>query len=239
MSNFKNVVSFLKTNEQVNKEYGFNYESILNQIQEVYAKKYYDLITANNVALSDKKDKVISFFVSEIKKMNILSQISDITDLASRLYSDMEGFSVLDAYLFNDDVEGININAWDNIRIKFHGGLSKQIDGFSSPAQAKSIMKKLLLESNVTMDDAVPMAEASLGANIRITSVQTPIVDEHIGVAGYIRRLRKEVFKVDEYIKSGFTVEKALNLIHICARRGVSMMFCGTVNTGKDRKSVV
>lgn len=215
------------------KQKPINYEVLLSSIQNKYSKKYFELVSSD-VSPSAKKEKTLSFIINELQTQSVKATDDySLVDLAQKIYNDMDGYSVLSKPLEDENVEGININSWEDIRVKFIDGTSIKIDGFLNAAQAKTIIQRLLLNSSVTIDDAVPTAEASINSNIRITAVQTPIVDETVGVACYIRKLRQRVFTAAEYISGEFASEGMLKLIQTAARRGVSILFVGKVNTGK------
>ena len=154
-------------------------------------------------------------------------------ELCEKLYNDLQGYSILTAPLTDDDVEGIHINAWDNVRLQFRDGHSQAIDGFHSPDHAVDILRRMLQESHQIIDDAIPAAEGSIGANIRITALKSPVADTEAGVCCDIRKLGKRVFTEREYIEGDFADARELRFLEIALRRGVSILLAGRVNTGK------
>lgn len=209
-----------------------SYESLLSDIQQAQTRDLWEL-TSSNLSQEEKKEKVIAFIKKQIRDKNIHYDSISSDELVTILYNDIEGFSILQPYIDDHGVEGININAWNNIRVKLHGGGEIRGESFNSPTHAKVIIDRLLSASGVKIDDAIPTAEGSLGSNIRITAVISPIVDKDIGVAVYIRKLRDTVFTTNEYVEKDFATEEVLNTIHICVKRGTSTLFLGKVNTGK------
>lgn len=225
--------SIISISNYLMKQKPMNYETLLSKIQNKYSKKYFELVSSD-ISTIAKKEKTLSFIINELQTQAVKpTEDYSLVDLAQKIYNDMDGYSILTKPLEDDNVEGINVNSWEDIRVKFIDGTSIKIDSFLNATQAKSIIQRLLQNSSVTMDDAVPVAEASMNSNIRITAVQTPIVDESIGVACYIRKLRHKTFTADEYTGGGFASEGILKLIQTAARRGVSILFVGKVNTGK------
>lgn len=154
-------------------------------------------------------------------------------EIIEKLFNDTHNYSVLTDPLNDPDVEGININSWNCIILQFKNGKYLRINGFENSEHAINIMRRLIQSKGGVLDDAMPIIETSIGSNIRITTVKTPIVDEDIGVSCYIRKLSKTTFKKEQYIDSGFCTNKELDLLTTFMRRGVSVLVVGKVNTGK------
>lgn len=181
----------------------------------------------------DRREQMTPYVIKFLHNNQITLIGYSETDLAKKLVDDLIGFSVLTEPLADPTVEGISINSWEDIRVVFRDGTSIKTDGFQTPQQAIDIVRRLLLESKVTMDDAVPMAEASMGDNIRITAVQTPIVSKDVGVSCYIRKLNRRMFSLDEYVQNDFAAREEIELLSTALKRGVSILLVGKVNTGK------
>lgn len=209
-----------------------SYEALLKDIQKAQADALWEL-SAGNITDFEKREKVLSFIAKQLRDHN--TDIDGMTkeQLVEKIYNDIEQYSVLTEYLLDERVEGINISAWDNIRVKFHNGSEIKAEPFMSPAHSKVILSRLLQASNKTIDEGIPIAEGSIGSNIRITGVTAPIVDDDVGIAVYIRKLRDKIFTTDEYVGRNFASEAVLHTIHTCVQRGVSTLFLGKVNTGK------
>ncbi|MFI3327449.1 MAG: hypothetical protein R3Y35_14950, partial [Clostridia bacterium] len=88
------------------------------------------------------------------------------------------------------------------------------IEAFESPSHAIDIMRRLIQSKGGVLDEAMPIAETSIGSDIRITTVKSPIVDENIGVSCYIRKLSKSVFRIEQYTKTGFAEQKEIEMLN-------------------------
>lgn len=111
-------------------------------------------------------------------------------------------------------------------------GMTKEqlVEKIYNDIEQYSVLTEYLLDERV---EGIPIAEGSIGSNIRITGVTAPIVDDDVGIAVYIRKLRDKIFTTDEYVGRNFASEAVLHTIHTCVQRGVSTLFLGKVNTGK------
>ncbi|WBY64709.1 ATPase, T2SS/T4P/T4SS family [Thermocaproicibacter melissae] len=208
------------------------YPEILATIQKEQNEIFWK-INQNDDNQVNKKELMLPYIKKSLSdhKMQLTGYSSE--ELAEKVYNDLQRYSVLTDPLEDVFVEGISINSWNDIRVKFITGESIKIDGFNSPQHAIDIVKRLLQKSNQTIDNAVPMAEASIDNNIRITALQTPLVDPDVGVACYIRKLSKRVFREQDYLSGDFASRKELQFLKIALRRGVSILIIGKVNTGK------
>lgn len=208
------------------------YPGILSEIQKEQNRAFWQ-INQNGGSPVEKKELLMPFVKKSLTDRNVTLDGYTTDELAEKIYNDLQGYSVLTAPLNDAWVEGININSWKDIRVKFINGESVKIDGFNSPQHAIDIMKRLLIASKQTIDRAVPMAEGSINNNIRITALQSPLTDEDAGVACYIRKLGKRTFREQDYIAGNFADRKELQLLKTALRRGISILLVGKVNTGK------
>lgn len=213
--------------------YDEKYPRILEELQAKQNDLLWQLNKNGGADQGDIRELVLPFVKKHLADNNLQMTGYSAEELASKLFNDLQRYSILTDPLNDPFVEGININAWNDLRVRFINGSSQKIDGFSSPQQAIDIIKRLFQQSHQTIDDAIPMAEGSINNNIRITALQTPIVDNDIGVCCYIRKLSKRVFTEKEYLTGDFAVKKELDFLKIALRRGVSTLLVGKVNTGK------
>lgn len=209
------------------------YPGILAAVQKEQNEAFWQ-INQNGGNRAAKKELMLPYIKKSLTDKGISLEAYPVEDLTEKVYNDLQRYSVLTAPLEDPDVEGINVNSWDDIRVKFVTGESAKIDGFNSPRHAIDILKRLLQqESRQTMDNAVPMAEGSLGSNIRVTALQTPLLDEDVGAACYIRKLVRRVFREQDYLSGDFAARKELGFLKTALRRGVSILIVGKVNSGK------
>ena len=63
--------------------------------------------------------------------------------LVNKIHEDMSSFGVITQYIYDKDVEEININAWNDIEVIYPTGLVKLDETFASPQQATDIVQKM------------------------------------------------------------------------------------------------
>ena len=85
---------------------------LLSMVQEYISSRY-------AAALSDKNklSQLRSYIDKFLRDGGYVVEGLSRTELSNKLYSEMAEYSVLTKYLGSDNVEEININAWDDIAV--------------------------------------------------------------------------------------------------------------------------
>ena len=152
-----------------------------------------------------------------------------------RVYQDIFGFSILDKYLYREDLEEINGNAWNDIEIITTSGSEKIAESFSSPEQAINILRKMVLLGNVTIDESSPLQDSYIGTGMRLTTMICPIVDKDVGVAFSLRILKdREISKEDLIYKHQSYSAEEIELLEMFGEYGVSVIYGGATSSGKS-----
>lgn len=158
---------------------------LLSMVQEHISSRYAAALSDKN-KLPQLKSYIDKFLRDGGYVVDGLSQ----SDLSDRLYSEMAEYSILTKYLGRDNIEEININAWNDIAITYISGRTvKAKEHFYSPSHAVDIVKRLLHHSGMIIDNSTPMSQGHLPNNTRITALKEPIVDDDVGVSVSIRLL--------------------------------------------------
>lgn len=209
------------------------YTEILNTLQKHQNEEYWKMNQQQEISPDEKRSQMTPYVMKFLRDRAFSLPQYQTQELAEKLVNDIEFYSVLTAPLEDPDVEGIHINSFEDVQVDFRNGSSCKIDGFQSQQHAIDIIRRLLQQKNVTMDQAIPMAEASIGSDIRITALQDPVVDKEAGACCYIRKLSRRIFTKEDYLTGDFASEAELNTMQIALKRGVSILIVGKVNTGK------
>ncbi len=202
---------------------------LLRQVQEYISMRY-------AAALTDKsKHNQLRSYISKYLH-DYGYTVADLSqeDVTEKLYREMAEFSIITPFLRQDNVEEININAWDDIAVTYTNGKTVKLkEHFHSPQHAIDIVKRLLHQSNMIIDKATPMTQGHLGSNIRITALITPLVDEAIGVSASIRLLHPSRVTLQKIVSSGMGTQDMIDFLCMCARYGISFVIAGVTSSGK------
>lgn len=202
-------------------------------------------LTEKNSELFNDKDNL----VPDIKRERIKNAITkfvydgkfdvegfgDKNELINRLYDELVNFSVLTPYVndVNNEYEEINVNAWDDVEVRCSDGRILKVEHFCNIEHARNVIKRLVTVAGSQIDNAMPMAEGNLRNNVRLVVLESPIVDDNVGVAASIRLLKPAFFSRDFFIKSGTVSEEELRFLELAVKSGVSMVFVGETGSGK------
>ncbi|MBQ0109467.1 MAG: Flp pilus assembly complex ATPase component TadA, partial [Clostridiales bacterium] len=127
-----------------------------------------------------------------------------------KVIEDMVGFGFLSKYFnIKDQIEEININAWDCVEVRWCDGRDEITDDkFLSPENAKDVMTRILKQTGRYLDDNRIYDVTYIGKAIRLTVVTSPIVDAEIGVAASIRFIHSAVFDLETMVKEDFLTQE-------------------------------
>lgn len=202
---------------------------LLSNVQKFISSRYSAALTQE-----DKQSQLKPYIEKYIRDYEYRVEGLSTEQLTDKLYSEMAEYSVLTPFLGKENVEEININAWNDIAITFTDGKIKKLkEHFFSPQHATDIVKRLLHHSGMIIDNASPMSQGHLPNNTRITALKAPIVDDEIGVSVSIRLLHPSRVNRQQIIKSGNATEKMIDFLCMCMRYGVSTVVAGATSSGK------
>ncbi len=210
------------------------YGEILNTIREVISKKHADELSS--VITSKDSAEVLKRLISSyVIKLNLLcSEIEDNSQLCGKLYEDMAGFGFLTQYLFDPNVEEININAFDDVEVEYAGGEVEKVgDTFLSPTQCMDTVKKMVALGGLVLDGSEPVQDSYMSQGVRISATISPVNDKEAGASASIRKQREDKFSAEDMISFGTCTKEEMDFIYLCLTSGISVAFAGGTSSGK------
>lgn len=212
------------------------FPQLLEKMQHAISQDYAELISNSN---SQTKEEMLSYIRQYISQNGY--SVDGITrdDLVRKLYEEMAEYSFLTPYLnftIKDaaDVEEININRWDDTKITYSDGTVKRsASQFLSPEHAADVIKRLLHQSGIILDNAKPCVRGHLNNKIRVTVNGPGVIDSDAGIAASIRFINPKKLGKSDFIKSGTATEEMLDFLSVVYRYGISICLAGATGTGK------
>ena len=207
------------------------FPEVLKEVQEHITKNY-------AATLKDDPDESRELIKSYIQKYLESSQIgvadTGQDELCDLIYGEMTGFSFLSKYLYRDDVEELNINQWDDVKIIYAtGDVLSTKESFSSPQHALDVIKRMLHKSGMILDNAKPYVIGHLSNKIRITATAPGIVDEDKGLSASIRIVNPRKLTKEQFVEYGTATYEMLDMLSTFFNYGVSMCMTGATSSGK------
>jgi pilus assembly protein CpaF len=202
---------------------------LLNIVQEHITEQYAAVLT-DKENLSQLKSYIQKFLRDSDYEVDNLS----FYELTEKLYQEMAEYSILTSYLGSPELEEINVNGWNDIALTYlDGSIVKLDEHFQTPGHAVDIVKRLLHNSGMIIDNATPISQGHLPNNSRITAIKEPVVDEDRGIAVSIRLLHPQSITMQTLLESNFATEEMLDFLCMCIRYGASVVIAGATSSGK------
>jgi len=210
------------------------FPELLERVQAFVSQNYASLISKED---GKNKAQIISYIRQYLSENKLGVEDSTTDEIVDRLYTEMAEFSFLTPYLnlTIKNVEGIEINSWEDVKIKFVGGVMERAEGhFFSPEHARSVFVRLLNKSNISMDNSKPLVRGHLGNKIRITvNGGGGNLDKDVGIAASIRFVNPNNLKKEDLIRFGTATEEMIDFLCAAYRYGISMLLAGETDAGK------
>ena len=160
-------------------------------------------------------------------------EYDSLNELVDKCYEDMAGFGFLTKYLYDDEVEEINCNGWNDIEIVTVGGWKKIDEHFLTPLQCIDMTKKMCQLGGVIIDGSQPTQDSFITQGVRISAIIPPCIDEDVGAVFSIRKQKNNVITKQQLIKWDTATEEELDLLTLCISHGVSVGIAGSTGSGK------
>lgn len=216
----------------VKKDYADILEYIRKEISTNHAQELAEVI-------SDESGQTVlkNLIKQYINKNNFMcSDIENFEQLVNKIFEDMAGFGLLTQYIYDKDVEEINITAWNNIEVlypKDKGGLKKLGETFGSPQQSVDIVQKMCACGGIRLDESQPVKDSYIFKGTRCSAIMYPAVDRETGVSASIRRQKKRAITREKLLDENSAIAEELNFISTCINCGVSVGYTGGTGSGK------
>lgn len=142
--------------ESITQDNTSDYIVLIDKVRDFLSKNYSEQLSIS-VTQDEKAIPVKNIIKGFIEQNDEFVKGYSIHELTEKLYSDMIGFSFLEKYIKDEDVEEILINSSDSIEIITSKGREKVSDKFSSPDVALNMLKKMTRLSGGYLDNKSPI----------------------------------------------------------------------------------
>ena len=203
-----------------------------------YVKSYISRQHSKDLAdIIDNKDSesVIKRLISRCVFENSIcvEEIKDHEILIEKIYNDMAGFAFLTKYIYDESVEEINGNAWNDIEIVTQTGYRKLDENFASPKHCLDIVRKMAKAGGGIIDAKQPAIDSYIEKGVRVSAMIPPIVDDECGAVFSVRRQKNTVFTKEKLINVNTASEDELYFLSMCIKHGISIAIAGATGSGK------
>lgn len=199
-----------------------------------HAKELSDVIgtpTAEKVMKS-----LISKYISE-RKITV-KKVESHADLVDILYEDLNDFGFLTKYLYDPNIEEINVNSWEDIELVYGDHWEKAPETFIDAQHCLDQVKEMCRKGGKILDEGIPYVDSEITKGIRISALCAPVVDPEVGAAASIRIVRKNVFEKEQLIQWGTLTGEMFDLILDLLQYGITVAIAGATSSGKTSDMV-
>lgn len=231
------AISEISENAANKKSYAETLKHIRSRISENNATDLISLEANATTSGDGRVEQVLkNMIVQYLQRDNIVcTECTNFGELTQRLFEDMAGFGFLTPYIYDPDVEEININSWNDIEIIDGSGekFRKLDTAFQDPQQCIDIVKKMIGFGGVVIDGSQPVKDSFIFKGVRISAMVPPVIDEELGAVASIRRQKTKSVNKEMLIDSGELTEDEFNMLLLCLNNGISVLLAGSTGSGK------
>lgn len=208
-----------------------SFDDVLKEVQAYLSSKYATLLSSHP---TEQKQQITAYISQYLTDYRLHVPGLSYDELIERLYAEMVEYSFLTRYLFSNDVEEININGYNDVKISYsNGSILPADEQFTSPEHALNVIRRLLHQSGMILDYSQPIVRGHLANNIRITVFGVPVTDKDKGVAASIRIVNPLKLTREDFIRNGTATGEMLEFLSLCLRYGLSVCVTGATGSGK------
>ena len=208
------------------------YESILDQTRSFISQNHSEEL-ALSITEKSSLDAVKELIQGYVGSQHLHIEGLSMQQLADKLYGDMVGFSFLDKYIADEEIEEINGNSWRDIEIVSRSGWRKIPEHFLSPKHAEDTLRKMVRLGGLVLDNTNPIVDSYITQGIRISAMIPPVADRRGGAVFSIRRQRMAKVTKEQLIKWRTATIEMLDFLSLCINHGVSIGIAGKTGSGK------
>mgnify|MGYP000869667175 CR=1 FL=1 len=211
----------------------FNYQKLLENVRAVIAEKHAEeLSSALGSAEASKSLKalILKYCVSSLAGKEFEQH-----QLVEKIYQDMAGLGILTEFLYDPEVEEININGYNVVEINYPDHIRYLYDkeAFPTPESALDIVKRMVRMGGMILDAQTPRVDSYIGDGTRISAMIPPVVPQDRGVIASIRKQNRSEITREQLLSSGSVSPDMLDFLTLCLCNGISVGLAGGTGAGK------
>lgn len=209
-----------------------NFNYIKDKIAALIGQKHAEemaLILRDKEAHARVRDLIKKYIIQE----RLILEGEDIESLTERIYDSIAGYGFLKKYIEDEDVEEINVNAYDNIWVLYPKEKLRISETFANPKECETMIKKLSAMSGLVLDGSSPTGDTYISKGVRMSAAIPPVIEESAGAVCSIRKQKKNSITKEKMIEFGTTTQEELDFLIACLKSGVSIAIAGETGSGK------
>lgn len=153
------------------------------------------------------------------------------TRLIDEIGADVLGYGPIEALLAEDAVTEIMVNGPDQIFVERSGRLRLDPARFSSEAQLRRVIERIVAKVGRRIDESSPLVDARLADGSRVNAIIPPLAVD--GSSMTIRKFAREPFTVADLVRFGTMSPDIAAVLDACVKSKLNIIVSGGTGTGK------
>ncbi|MBO1031720.1 Flp pilus assembly complex ATPase component TadA [Tessaracoccus sp. SD287] len=207
----------------------------LDRLKERAAQELFTRIGSRIADASMGEDKMQALARAELSNVIDAERVPLTPEQRQRLIKeisdDVLGHGPLQRYLDDPSVTEIMVNGPEMIFIEQHGRLNRAPTRFTSEAQLRRVIERIVTRVGRRIDESSPLVDARLPDGSRVNAVIPPLAFS--GPTLTIRKFSKDPFGVADLIKFGTLTPEMAHLLSGCVQGRLNIIVSGGTGTGK------
>ena len=207
----------------------------LAEIKERAAQELFERIGTrlNDPSLSE--EQLHAYARAELGNIVSAEQVPLSSDERSRLIAEIDadvlGYGPLDVFLADEAVCEIMVNGHEQIFVERNGRLSLSPSRFTSEAQLRRVIERIVSKVGRRIDESSPLVDARLADGSRVNAIIPPLAVD--GSSLTIRKFSREPLTVTDLIEFGTLSADMAELLDACVKAKLNIIVSGGTGTGK------
>ncbi|TFD25474.1 CpaF family protein [Cryobacterium lyxosi] len=151
--------------------------------------------------------------------------------LIAEIGADVLGYGPLDVLLADEAVSEIMVNGHEQIFVERNGRLSLSPSRFTSEAQLRRVIERIVSKVGRRIDESSPLVDARLADGSRVNAIIPPLSVD--GSSLTIRKFSREPLTVRDLIGFGTLSPDMAELLDACVKAKLNIIVSGGTGTGK------
>jgi pilus assembly protein CpaF len=151
--------------------------------------------------------------------------------LTADVSDDVLGYGPIQAFLDDDTVTEIMVNAGSAIYVERNGRLQATSARFLSDEHLRRVIERIVSQVGRRIDESSPMVDARLPDGSRVNAIVPPLAVD--GPSLTIRKFAKDPFQVSDLVSFGTMSPQIAQLLDACVRGRLNILVSGGTGTGK------
>jgi len=207
----------------------------LAEIKERAAQELFERIGSRLNDSSLSEEQLHAYARTELSNIVSAEQVPLSAEERARLIqeigADVLGYGPLEVMLKDDAVTEIMVNGHDQIFVERHGHLSLSEARFTSEAQLRRVIERIVSKVGRRIDESSPLVDARLADGSRVNAIIPPLAVD--GSSLTIRKFAREPFTVHDLIGFGTLSPDMARVLDACVKARLNIIVSGGTGTGK------